>query len=222
MTDTTDTTTNDGASTPQAPAGTEPGTNSGAQSAPDPAASLPDWAKDPTAAFKMVSDLRAENARDRTAAKQTAAQEAQAAILQALGLAKKDEPVDPAKVAAELAQKDQTIRDLQVKSALADALAAAHAKPIARAAILGDGVLADLDPTSATFAADLAARVTDYVGKNPDLKASGQAPRSSGTDSPGGEAPKRTYTRAQLRDFEFYQANKKDIDLAASEGRITD
>jgi len=221
VTDTTDTTTTDGGA-PQAPAGTEPGTTAGASSTTDPAASLPDWAKDPAAAFKMVSDLRAENARDRTAAKQTAAQEAQAAILQALGLAKKDEPVDPAKVAADLAQKDQTIRDLTIRGALADALAAANAKPIARAAILGDGVLADLDPTSATFSADLAAKVSDYVGKNPDLKATGQAPRSSGTDTPGGEPVKRTYTRAQLRDFAFYQANKADIDLAAGEGRILD
>lgn len=187
-----------------------------------PANDLPDWAKDPVAAAKMVADLRAENARTRTSAKETAAREARDELLTQLGLKPKDEPVDPAQVARDLAAKDQSIRDLQVKSALTDALYAAGAKPLARAAILGDGLLSDLDPSSTTFQVDVASRVSDYIGKNPELKAAGRVPSSSGSDRPAGEAAAPTFTRAQLRDFNFYQANKAAIDQAASAGRITD
>lgn len=184
---------------------------------------LPDWAKDPAAALKMVTDLRAENARTRTSAKEAAAQEARDALLEQLGLKPKDSPVDPEQVKRDLASKDATIRDLQVKGALQDALAAAQAKPIARAAVLGEGLLNDLDPSSVTFQADVASRVSDYISKNPELKATTrQVPSSSGGDRPAGDAAKPVFTRAQLRNFEFYQANKAAIDLASAEGRITD
>lgn len=187
------------------------------------ATDLPDWAKDPAAALKMVTDLRAENARTRTSAKEAAAQEAREALLEQLGLKPKDTPVDPEQVKRDLASKDATIRDLQVKSALQDALAAASAKPVARAAVLGEGLLNDLDPSSATFQADVATRVSDYISKNPELKATTrQVPSSSGGDRPAGDAAKPVFTRAQLRNFEFYQANKAAIDLASAEGRITD
>lgn len=42
-------------------------------------------------------------------------------------------------------------------------------------------------------------------------------PASSGGGPVGG---KKTYTRAELRDYEFYKANKDDILLAQQEGRI--
>lgn len=180
---------------------------------------LPDWAKDPVAAAKMVADLRAENARDRTSAKEKAAEEARSELLEKLGLKKTEEQVDPDQLARDLAAKDATIRDLQVRSALSDALASSGAKPLARAAILGDGLLNDLDPASADFASTVASRVAEYVNKNPELKAV-QAASKSGVDIPGGSATQRTFTRAQLRDHAFYQANKAEIERAAAEGRI--
>jgi hypothetical protein len=180
---------------------------------------FPDWAKNPATAAQMVKDLRAENASARTSAKEAAAAEARTELLKQLGLIKENEPVDPAQVARDIAAKDQQIRELTLRGALSDALHTAGAKPLARAAILGDGVLADLDPSSATFNADVAARVSEYIGKNPELKTT-QAAAASGVDTTGGAQQGRIYTRAQLRDNAFYQANKADIDLAASQGRI--
>lgn len=48
-------------------------------------------------------------------------------------------------------------------------------------------------------------------------------PRVGTTTSPSGEqgAPGRKYTRAELQDHKFYQANREDIMKAQSEGRIT-
>lgn len=221
VTDSTTTTATDAGTAPEGttpPAGTEPVVTPPAGTTTD----LPDWAKDPAAAAKMVADLRAENARDRTAAKTAAAAEAQQAILKALGLAPDDKPVDPAEAARTIQAKDSTIRDLQIRSALSDALAEAKAKPLARAAILGDGLLADLDPAAADFAATVSARVADYVGRNPELSATPRGPATSTTNLPGGNGTgnARTYTAAQLNDHAFYLANKADIDKAATEGRI--
>lgn len=207
------------------PAGTEGTTPPAVPTPPAPSApaatELPEWAKDPAAAAKMVADLRAENARDRTAAKEAAKQEARQDLLRNLGLVKDDQPLDPAQAARDLQAKDATIRDLQVRSALSEALADAKAKPLARAAILGEGILSDLDPTASDFAAQVAAKVADYVGRNPELRAT-QAAAASAVDLPGGNGTgnARIYTAAQLNDHAFYLANRADIDAAAREGRI--
>lgn len=210
----TDATTTETQTPPADPAATPDASATGATD------TLPDWAKDPTAAAKMVADLRAENARDRTAAKEAAAKEARDSLLKQLGLKPDDKPVTPEDHERALSEKDARIRDLTIKSALSDALSTTGAKPLARAAILGEGILADLDPTSPSFAADVASKVQAYVAANPELKAQGQAPSSSGPDAPGGNKPQTTYTRAQLRDPAFYQANKADIEAALYEGRI--
>jgi hypothetical protein len=176
VTDTTTTTTAE-------PAGTEGTTPPAVPTPPAPSApaatELPEWAKDPAAAAKMVADLRAENARDRTAAKEAAKEEARQDLLKSLGLVKDDQPLDPAQAARDLQAKDSTIRELQVRSALSEALADAKAKPLARAAILGEGILSDLDPTASDFAAQVAAKVADYVGRNPELRATQAAAASA-------------------------------------------
>lgn len=183
---------------------------------------LPDWAKDPALAAKMVADLRAENARDRTAAKDKAAADAQADLLKRLGLKPDDQPVSPEAHQRELAARDQRIRDLTIKNALSDILSTQGAKPIARAAVIGEGILDGLDPAAADFSTTLASKVSGYLTANPELKAQAQAAGSSGTDSPGGDSPKPSFTRGQLRDPAFYQANKAAIEAAYLDGRITE
>lgn len=195
---------------PAAPAAPESTTSTPA------ATEIPDWAKDPATAARMVADLRAENARDRTSAKEKAAQEAQAELLTKLGLKPADEPADPAKVASDLAA---------ARTAAADS---ARELAIYRAAPAGTDVnalldsrsflttVASIDPTDTTA---LAAAIGQAITNTPRLK-TGQAPAASGTDLPGGQQTVRTYTRAQLRDTAFYQANKSDIEAALREGRI--
>jgi len=207
------TTTPQAPAAPTAPAGTTP---PAAPAADD----IPDWAKDPATAARMVKDANAEAAKERVKARDDAKAQARAELLKELGLAEAAKTVDPAELAQQLAAKDTTIRDLTIRSALSDALAEAKAKPLARAAVLGDGILQDLDPTSADFQATVNARVAEYISKNPELRAS-QVAAVGGADIAGGSGVTRTYTRAQLADPAFYQANKTDILAALSEGRIT-
>lgn len=203
------------------PDGTTPtaGANDTSQPTVPPVDDLPDWAKDPKTAAKMVAELRAENANARTQAKEKAAADAREALLKELGLKKDDEPADPAALARDLQAKDATIRDLQIKGALSDALNSAGAKPLARAAILGEGLLNNLDPAAPDFASQVSSLVAEYVTKNPELKVA-QAASTSGLDIPGGSGTATVYTRAQLRDHAFYQANKAAIDQALRDGRI--
>lgn len=143
--------------------------------------SLPDKAQ------KLLTDARADAAKARTSAKEAAKQEARDELLKQLGL-KEDggEPADPVKLAADLAAKDQKIRDLTVRSALQEAIVTLKAKPIARAAILGDGVLAGIDPASDKFSEDVETAVKAYLEKNPELKSVQAAGSSSADHGAGG------------------------------------
>jgi hypothetical protein len=118
-------------------------------------------------------------------------------IAKALGLKPDDEQPDPAALAQQIAERDARIADLTRRSALTDALHAVQAKPIARAAILGDGVLDTLDLTADDYPAQVAAAVAKYVEEN-DLKV-GQVPAKSGTQHPGGTGG-RTNTTPNLDD----------------------
>jgi hypothetical protein len=186
------------------------------ETAPAPVSDLPDWAKDPAQALREVEKARTEAAAARTKAREAAKDEARATLLKELGLVNDDEPADPKQVAADLA------------AARTQATDAARELAIFRNAPTGTDVNALLDSRSfmttvgsidPTDTAALVAAIGQAITNTPRLK-SGQAPASSGTDIPGGQAPVRTYTRAQLRDPAFYQANQADIDLALVEGRI--
>ena len=179
----------------------------------------PDWARNPADATRMVREAREQAAQERVKARDTAKAEARTALLQELGLADANETPDPVALAAQIAAKDTTIRELTIRNALTEAITEAHGKPLTRAAITGDGILNDLDPTADDFQATLNQRVNDYITRNPELRAS-QAAAVGSADISGGAGTIRTYTRSQIADPVFYQANKTDILAALQQGRI--
>lgn len=132
----------------------------------------------PKAAQKLIADKRTAEGDERVS-KKTLEQIAK------LLNPDSDEKPDAAKLAADIQAKDATIRDLTIRSALTDALHTNNAKPIARAAILGDEILKDLDPTADDFTSKVDAAVKAYIEKNPELKAV-QAAGSSSADHAGG------------------------------------
>lgn len=158
---------------------------------------------------EMIAELRRENAGARVsrnaeqeqqtqaaiaAAVQKAQQDQATAIGKALGLIQDEEPVDPAKLTAQWAEKEtgyqKQIRELTVASALSAALAGTH--PGAKDALIGSGKLADLDPTAADFTTQLQTRVTEYLDANPYLKVTAPPPPpagSSGADFTGSTPP---------------------------------
>lgn len=138
---------------------------------------------------KIITDARADAGKARTTAKEQAAAEARQQLLKDLGLVKDDEPGDPAELKQQLAGKDSTIVELRRDNALIVALHTTGAKPLARAAILGDGVLKDLDITAADYAKQVEAKVTEYLTKYPELKGGQAPPPASGIPGTGGPGP---------------------------------
>jgi hypothetical protein len=162
---------------------------------PTPEATTPDTGEQATqdAEDARIKRANAEAAKYRTERNQTREQleEFKRSIAKALGLDDDaDNAPDPAALAAQITERDARIAALTRKSALTDALHAVQAKPIARAAILGDGVLDNLDITADDYPAQVAAAVAKYVEEN-DLKV-GQAPAKSGTQHPGGTGGRST------------------------------
>jgi|GEM_PF-959976 len=179
--------------TPPAPT-PNPGTDGGeAQNVAD----LPAWAQ------KLVTDLRAENAADRTNAKATAAQEARDALVhelgKALGLVEDDGDGTPPSV-EDLTGQVTTARDdartARVELAVYKAAPTHSADPTAlldSRAFLAK--IADLDPTTADFDTKVADVIKAQVEANPKLKAGGQVPPRSGgeiggrQETPAGQSP---------------------------------
>ncbi|MBD2760067.1 hypothetical protein IEE94_11165 [Yimella sp. cx-573] len=130
---------------------------------------LPDWAQ------KMIRDARGEAAKDRTNAKQAAADEARTeyaqAIGKALGLITDDtaEQVDPAKLTADLTAAQQQQRDAAVELAIYKAATATGADPakLTDSRAFMASIPHDLDPTDTTAVTEL---VSAAVDKNPSLR----------------------------------------------------
>lgn len=147
----------------------------------------------PEPVAKVIREARAEAGKERTTAKENAAKEAREQLLKELGLLKPDETPDPAKLAAELGDKDTRIGGLEgtVRSLTVE-LAAYKAAPKheANAAALLDSrsfmeSVAGLDPTAADFATKLDDAIKAAVEANQQLRG-GQVPRRGGGDFPGG------------------------------------
>ncbi|MCB5168004.1 hypothetical protein LG634_24650 [Streptomyces bambusae] len=166
--------------------------------------------EDPAATIKRLekeaSDARKEAAKDRTAAKAQAADDAVKALTEklakALGLVAEDTPPDPKALAAAIAQKDVTIADqgkeLQAKDVELAVWARAD-KAGARAAALLDSrsfvtALAALDPSAKGFTTALDDAIKAAVKANPQF-ASATVASASGSDLSGGTGEGSTRQR---------------------------
>lgn len=157
---------------------------------------LPDWAQ------KALRDARADAAKSRTTAKQTAAEEARkemaAQVAKALGIAG-DEPVKPEELTAQVEAAQSTAWRNGTELALyrvatrlgADAEALLDSNSFLDT--LDD--LVSVDPRSAEFATQLEAKVNAALEKSPaKFKTAGQAsglnaPRPDPSQGPRGNAP---------------------------------
>ncbi|UJV43815.1 hypothetical protein [Streptomyces sp. AMCC400023] len=148
----------------------------------------------PEPVAKVIRDARAEAGKERTTAKENAAKEAREQLLKELGLVKADETPDPAKLAAELGNKDTrigslegTVRSLTVELAAYKAAGKHEANP---AALLDSRSfmesVAGLDPTAADFTTKLDDAIKAAVEANNQLRMVPGVPRRGGGDFPGG------------------------------------
>lgn len=138
---------------------------------------LPDWAR------RSLQEARDQAYKARTN-KSTAAQEARDEILgqlsKALGLTK-DEPLDPAKLAEDLKDRDGKLRDTTVQLAVLRAAPKAGGDPDA---LLDSRSFLDslhsLDPASEGFAGQVQAAIEKAVRDNPRLGAGTPVTRGGG------------------------------------------
>ncbi len=141
-----------------------------------------------------------------------------------------DQPVDPEVLAKQLAdekaQREQEratlteqhaaqIRALTVQATLPAVLAKAGANPDLTTAVLtSDGTLAKLDPSAATFAADLESAVNAALDAHPALKVAPVVARS------GAEIPGRSGGSDQLSLEQVKGMKPDEIDAARKAGRL--
>jgi hypothetical protein len=188
---------------PEAPKPTEPTAVAPEAAKPaEPAPAKNVW-EDPETAKAEIERLRKENAKDRTTAKQTAADEAKAALAQEIGKALglvKDEPVDPAKLTEQITAAQADAKRAQVALAVYQNAATAGADPLAlldSATFLAKA--AALDPTDVD---GLKAAMTEAVTANPRLGAAPEsrtpAPNPAQGSSGSGAAGVKQLTRADM------------------------
>ncbi len=146
---------------------------------------------------KELADARKEAAKDRTTAKQQAADEAVKALTEklgkALGLVKDDVPPDPAALAKAIEQKDAALTERETALRAKDVELAVWAraeKAGAKAGALLDSrsfarTLADLDPTAKGFTTALDDAIKAAVKDNPTFAVQQPAARSGGDLSGG-------------------------------------
>jgi hypothetical protein len=150
-------------------------------------ASLPEWAQ------KQIREARAEAAKSRTTAKQTAADEARqetlAQVAKALGIGKEGEPVDPAALTTQIeqAQAAAWVSGVELQIHRLAGRLGADAEALLDSNAFRDTLddLVDTDPRSADFATALEAKVQAALEKNPGkYKTAGQAPAGAGAPRP--------------------------------------
>jgi hypothetical protein len=155
---------------------------------------------------KELADARKEAAKERTAAKQQAADTAVADLTaklgKALGLVKDDGPPDPKALAEAISQKDAalTAREADIRARDVELAVWSRAdKAGARAAALLDSrsflnAIGDLDPTSKGFTTALDDAIKTAIKGNPAF-AVAQAAAASGGDLSGGTGETGTRQR---------------------------
>ena len=167
----------------------------------EPAAVEPAPAEPKTYDENYVKTLRDEAAANRVKARdaETAAETRINKILEAAGIKTAEEPLDAAKLTADLSAKDQALRALTVERALDKAARKNGADEDLLAAVLAHkGDLGKLDPTSEDFATQLDALVKSTVESNPKLKAV-RATGASGIELSGGTGEQGQITEQQLK-----------------------
>ncbi|MFF5972222.1 hypothetical protein ACFY7C_11955 [Streptomyces sp. NPDC012769] len=177
------------------------GQQSGKGSAGDPAAEIERLKKD-------LADARKEAAKDRTTAKQQAADDAVKQLTEklgkALGLVKEDTPPDPAALAKAIEQKDAALTEHAAQLRAKDIELAVWTradKAGAKAAALLDSrsflrAISGLDPTDKDFTSALDEAIKTAVKDNPGFAAQ-QASRSGG-DLSGGTGESRAKRSGSL------------------------
>jgi hypothetical protein len=179
-------------------------------------AAVPEAAEPKTYDENYVKTLRDEAAANRVKARdaETAAEARINKILEAAGIKTAEEPLDPAKLTADLSAKDQAIRALKVERALDKAARKAGAdEDLLDAVLTRKGALAELDPTAADFAQQLDALVKAEVDANPKLKAV-RATGASGIELSGGTGEQGQITEQQLKQMspeQIVQAQSKGL-----------
>lgn len=171
---------------------------------------------DPAAARAEIERLRRENASERVNAKQTAAEEARTQLLKDLGLVKDEEQADPAELKQRLDSKDTELADTRRELAVRRAAGTKYDADALLDSLAFRESIKTIDPSDS---AAIAAALEGAAQTTTRFKAT-QAAAVGGADIAGGAGQSRTYTREQLRDPAFYQANKSDIQAALTEGRI--
>jgi hypothetical protein len=210
---------------PEAPEPTEPTAVAPEAAKPaEPAPAKNVW-EDPVTAKAEIERLRKENAKDRTTAKQTAADEAKAALAQEIGKALglvKDEPVDPAKLTEQIASAQADAKRAQVALAVYQNAATAGADPLAlldSATFLAKA--AALDPTDVD---GLKAAMTEAVTANPRLGAAPEsrtpAPNPAQGSSGGGTQNVAQLSEADVKRM-YAEKDYDGISKAQAEGRLS-
>lgn len=155
---------------------------------------LPQWAQ------RVIGDLRKENGKTRTTAREKAAEEARASLAQdigkALGIVADDEPADPAKLTEQLTASQAEARRTAVELA---AYKAAHAEGARADRLLNSRQFADklaaLDPGADDFADQLKQAITAEVDTDPELYRAGPtAPARGGSEFGGAPSSEKKPT----------------------------
>jgi hypothetical protein len=197
-------------------AAAEATTEAAAEQTAEAAATTEAAAEPKTYDENYVKGLRDEAAANRVKARdaETAAEARINKILEAAGIKTAEEPLDPAKLTADLSAKDQAIRALTVERALDKAARKAGAdEDLLDAVLTRKGALAELDPSSADFAQQLDALVKAEVDANPKLKAV-RATGASGIELSGGTGEQGQITEQQLKTMtpeQIVQAQSKGL-----------
>jgi hypothetical protein len=210
---------------PEAPKPAEPTAVAPEATKPaEPAPAKNVW-EDPETAKAEIERLRKENAKDRTTARQTAADEAKAALAQEIGKALglvKDEPVDPAKLTEQITAAQADAKRAQVALAVYQNAATAGADPLAlldSATFLAKA--AALDPTDVD---GLKAAMTEAVTANPRLGAAPEsrtpAPNPAQGSSGGGTQNVAQLSEADVKRM-YAEKDYDGISKAQAEGRLS-
>jgi hypothetical protein len=176
---------------------------------------------DPAAAEAEIKRLRAENAKDRTAAKAQAAEDAKKeyaqAIAKALGLVE-DDANDPAKLTESLTTSQAEAKQARVELAVFRSAAAAGGDP---AALLdSSSFLASLAAVDPSDSAAVTAAIQAAVAANPRLGAAPAGPQPPAPNPAQGASASGAPTVGQLTREQLVGMSPEAIEKARTEGRL--